>query len=104
MKQKKGRIHLIADYKQKWLPLKHLEKQSDAFGKRGKSIFGVAAFKWDEKSGEFSVLNIRVAADDSNQNWYHSMVVLGTALDIVVQLWDDVDEASLQSDGAGNNI
>jgi len=32
------------------------------------------------------------------------MVVLSTALDIVVQLWDDVDEASLQSDGAGSNI
>jgi len=96
------RCHIIVDYKQKWLPVKHLETQSDSFGKRGKSIWGGCAMRWDAKTKDYKVLNVRIACDDSKQNWYHSLACLRTNLEIVKQHWPDIDEASLQSDGAGN--
>jgi hypothetical protein len=63
------RVHLIVDYKQKWLPMKHQETQSDSFGKRGKSIWGGCAMRWDAAAKDYEVLNVRIACDDSKQNW-----------------------------------
>jgi hypothetical protein len=60
-------IHLVIDHKQKWLPKGHEETQQEGFGKRGISIFGGAATRWT--GSEYEVLNIRVAVDDSAQNW-----------------------------------
>ena len=54
------RCHIIIDYKQKWLPVKHLETQSDSFGKRGKSIHGACAIRYDPATGDYDVLNIRI--------------------------------------------
>ena len=65
-----NRCHLIVDYKQKWLPVKHLETQSDSFGKRGKSIWGGCAIRWDATTQDYAVLNVRIACDYSKQNWY----------------------------------
>ena len=60
-------IHLVIDHKQKWLPKGHEETQQEGFGKRGIYIFGGAATRWT--GSEYEVLNIRVALDDSAQNW-----------------------------------
>jgi hypothetical protein len=54
------RVHIIVDYKMKWLPVKHLETQSDSFGKRGKSIWGGCAIRFDAATGDFLVLNVRI--------------------------------------------
>ena len=54
------RCHLIVDYKQKWLPVKHNETQSDSFGKRGKSIWGGCAIRFDRSTGDYQVLNVRI--------------------------------------------
>ena len=61
------RVHLIFDYKQKVLPEKHRSTQTMAFGKKGKSLHGCAALRWDAVKEDYNVLNIRVACDDSNQ-------------------------------------
>ena len=79
----KGRWHIIVDYKQKWLPMKHHETRQDAFGKRGKSIFGAAVFRWSEATQELEVLNVRIACDDAHQNYYHTVQMIATTLDIV---------------------
>ena len=72
----KGRWHIIVDYKQKWLPMRHHETQQDAFGKRGKSIFGASVFRWSETTQELEVLNVRIACDDAHQNYYHLKIRL----------------------------
>ena len=48
------------------------------------------------------MLNVRVACDDSGQNWFHTLNTTVAALDVVLEAWPDVTDASLQSDGAGN--
>ena len=96
------RMHLIFDYKQKWLPVKHGETQSDAFGKRGKSIWGCTAIRWNVATEDFEVLNVRLVCDDSTQNWFHSLACMRTTCDILHRAWLDIDEATCQSDGAGN--
>lgn len=63
-------VHIIVDYKQKWLPVKHNETQSDSFGKRGKSIWGACVFRWAPSTSDYEVMNIRIACDDSKQNWW----------------------------------
>ena len=105
VKQVKGRWHIIVDYKQKWLPMRHHETQQDAFGKRGKSIFGAAVFRWSEATQELEVLNVRIACDDAHQNYYHTVQMIATTLDIVAEVWSDSSSditATLQADGAGN--
>jgi hypothetical protein len=92
----------LVDYKQKWLPVKHFEMQSDSFGKRGKSIWGGCFMCWDPKTEDLEVINVRIACDDSKQNWYHSLACLRTNLEIVKPHWSDITETTLQSDGAGN--
>ena len=95
-------MHIIVDYKQKVLPTGHRETQTAAFGKKGKSLHGATCLRWDKKRGDFKVLNVRVVCDDSNQTWFHTLAALRTTLDQVLDVWTDITEATLQSDGAGN--
>ena len=62
LKANPTRCHLIVDYKQKWLPVKHFETQSDSFGKRGKSIWGGCAIRWDPATDDYQVINVRIGA------------------------------------------
>ena len=66
-------MHIIVDYKQKVLPTGHRETQTAAFGKKGKSLHGATCLRWDPKVSSFSVLNVRVVCDDSNQTWFHTV-------------------------------
>eukprot|EP00966_Prymnesium_polylepis_P113396 2621928-Prymnesium_polylepis.1 len=105
LEQLKGapaRVHLIVDYKQKVLPERHRATQTEAFGKRGKSLHGGTALRWDAAKGDFNVINVRVACDDGNQTWFHTLNALRVTLDEVVKTWPDVAESTLQSDGANN--
>ena len=101
----KGRLmtmHMIVDYKQKVLPTGHRETQTAAFGKKGKSLHGATCLRWDPTRGDFRVLNVRVVCDDSHQTWFHTLAALRTTLDKVTDAWQDISEATLQSDGACN--
>lgn len=102
LKSNLTRVHLIIDYKQKILPERHRATQTEAFGKRGKSLHGATVLRWDVRAQDFNGINIRVACDDANQTWFHTLNALRTTLDEVVKLWADVDEATMQSDGANN--
>jgi hypothetical protein len=102
LKANSRRMHLIVDYKQKVLPESHRETQTECFGKRGKSLHGCTAIRYDPKCEDYSVLNVRVACDDSNQTWFHTLNTLKVSLDTIMETWEDVIESSLQSDGAGN--
>ena len=62
LKENPTRCHLIVDYKMKWLPVKHHETQSDSFGKKGKSIWGGCAIRWDPSTGDYEVINVRIGA------------------------------------------
>ena len=62
LKANPRRCHLIVDYKQKWLPVKHHETQSDSFGKKGKSIWGGCAIRYDPSTGDYEVINVRIGA------------------------------------------
>ena len=84
------------------LPERHRATQTEAFGKRGKSLHGACALRWDPAKQDFTVLNVRVACDDSNQTWFHTLNALRTTLDEVIAHWSDLSEATLQSDGAQN--
>jgi hypothetical protein len=95
-------MHLTVDHKQKLLVKKHHEAQSEGFGKRGLSIFGAMAMRWDEKSQSFLVLHVRVACDDANQDWYQTAGGTRASLDQVVASWPDITSMTLQSDGASN--
>ena len=75
-----SRVHLIADYKAKPLPSGHRETQTAAFGKKGLSLHGVTALRWDPRRGDFAALNIRVVCDDSDQTWFHTLAALRTSL------------------------
>ena len=48
------------------------------------------------------VINIRVACDDANQTWFHTLNALRATIDEVKKVWPDVNECTLQSDGANN--
>ena len=47
---------LIADYKAKVLPGRYRETQTEAYGKKGKSLWGCTAIRWDAASGDCEVL------------------------------------------------
>ena len=102
LKMNSRRMHLIVDYKQKVMPESARETQTECFGKRGKSLHGCTALRWDTKTQDFSVLNVRVACDDANQTWFHTLNGVKMSLDAIKEAWDDIDESSMQSDGAGN--
>ena len=44
----------------------------------------------------------RVVCDDSNQTWFHTLAALRTTLVQILDVWVDITESTLQSDGAGN--
>ena len=102
LKERPTAMHIIVDYKQKVLPTGHRETQTAAFGKKGKSLHGATALRWDAKRGDYQVLNVRVVCDDSNQTWFHTLAALRTTLVQILDVWVDITESTLQSDGAGN--
>ena len=87
LKANPERVHAIADYKAKPLPSGWRETQTAAFGKRGLSLHGVTALRWDMRRGDFAALNLRVVCDDSNQTWYHTLAALRTSLDMLTDVW-----------------
>ena len=84
------------------LPGRHRETQTGAFGKRGKSLHGAVAIRWDASTDDFQVLSVRVACDDADQTWFHTLSALRVTLDVVRSRWSDTDELTVQSDGANN--
>ena len=80
LKSNPRQCHMIIDYKQKVLPQRHRETQTAAFGKKGKSLHGACAIRWDSSKQDFEVINVRVACDDSNQTWYHSLNAMRVTL------------------------
>ena len=97
-----GRVLLISDYKQKVLPGKHRETQQEGFGKRGKSLWGTTALRWDSRAQDFEVLNIRIACDDAKQTWFHSLNCMTVTLDELTKAWGSGLDCDLLSDGASN--
>lgn len=120
LKERPARAHLIADYKAKPLPSGHRETQTAGFGKKGLSLHGVTALRWDERRGDFAVLNVRVTCDDSEQTWFHTLSALRTTMDQLTDTWKTLsgaapvtaplplqclpylEEVTLQTDGANN--
>ena len=105
---------LWIDYKAKPLSAKNREGQSESFGKKGKSLFGLAAmFKipsdWQgplpkdcEKEGDCVIVHVRVCSDDSDQTAWHSAQVLTTALLLLRDQYPWISFGSLYTDGATN--
>ena len=97
------RFVLIVDYKAKPLPGKNRETQTAAYGKKGMSLWGATAIRWDGTNWE--VANMRVACDDSNQTWFHTLncfkVTFGKVLTIS-EAWSRMTEVAIKCDGANN--
>ena len=107
---------IIIDYKCKPLPRANREGQTESFGKKGKSLFGfVAVFRipdsWEgelaegcDRQGDQVVYTVRVCCDDSDQDWFHSLVVFRAALTLFVTAVKDLGITGgwLCSDGASN--
>ena len=108
-------IKLTIDYKQKVLSREHRQKQSNNFGKKGKSLFGLTAEceipedftgelpKGFEREGDYAIYHVRVCADDADQDWWHSAQVFFTSIRLLQQAlpWR-VEGGYLSSDGAVN--
>ena len=93
---------LIVDYKAKVLPGRNRETQTEAYGKKGKSLWGATAVRWVNRSGDCEVLNFRIVCDDSHQTWYHTLNEFGVTLDELLVEWPRTQRAFVQSDGASN--
>jgi hypothetical protein len=113
---------LIIDYKQKRLPKRAYETQTEAFGKvqplailtcyhkvcvcvcmqRGMSISGCTALRRVPGKDEFEVLNVRLSCQDAKQTWFHSLSGLKLILQSLQQKWPQQKEAFVLSDGATN--
>eukprot|EP00966_Prymnesium_polylepis_P319365 7375841-Prymnesium_polylepis.1 len=93
---------LISDYKAKILPGRNRETQTEAFGKKGKSLWGTTAIRWDSQSEDCEVLNIRIACDDSTQTWFHTLNEFAVTLDEIEKVWPGMERAVSLSDGASN--
>ena len=105
---------LWVDYKAKPLSRKHREGQSESFGKKGKSLFGLAAMflipdDWQgalpegtEREGDVVVAHVRVCCDDSDQSVWHSIQVLTTSLLLLKGQYSWLQFGPLYSDGAVN--
>ena len=98
------RVLLICDYKQKVLPGKHRKTQQEGFGKRGKSVWGTTAVRWDSRKQDFEVLNVRIVCDDAKQTWFHSLNCMVITLDEVTKAWGSGFDHDLLSDGASNFV
>ena len=108
------RIMIFCDYKQKVLPRKWREAQSETFGKKGKSLCGVAVVfklppgfegevpKGIDREGDFAISYTRVACDDSDQDYIHSVQCFDTAIQLFKKQYPWVKEGLLYTDGAGN--
>ena len=106
---------ITIDYKQKVLSREHSQPQQNNFGKRGKSLHGLTAEclipasftgelpKGFDREGDFAIFHVRVAADDSDQDFWHSSQVLYTSIKQLLQMvpWQ-LDGCYLSSDGAVN--
>ena len=102
------------DYKMKILPSENKNAQSTSFGQRGKSLFdAVMVFKIPadytgeipkgiEREGDFCIAYQRVAADDADQDFVHSVQVFEIAMRFFKKQYPWVEEFLLYSDGAGN--
>jgi hypothetical protein len=96
------------------LSREQMEPQANNFGKRGKSLFGLAClFKlpstWEGaipegcgREGDFLVYYVRVACDDSDQGFWHSVQVFTLALKLLKQEVPFITGGPLFSDGATN--
>ena len=105
---------LWIDYKAKPLSRKPREGQSESFGKRGKSLFGLAAMllipeDWQgalpegtEREGDVMVVHVRVCCDDADQSVWHSLQVMTTALLLLKAQYPWLQFGPLYSDGAVN--
>ena len=79
------------------LSREQMEPQANNFGKKGKSLFGLAClFKlpadWSDevpkgfdREGDFLVYYVRIACDDSDQGFWHSVQVFTLALKLLKQ-------------------
>ena len=102
LKRDPSRVLLIVDYKAKVLPGRNRETQTEAYGKKGKSLWGATAIRWDQESGDCEVLNFRIVCDDSTQTWFHTLNEIGVTLDELLAEWSTAKCFDLLSDGAGN--
>ena len=93
---------LISDYKAKVLPGRNRETQTEAFGKKGKSLWGTTAIRWESRSGDCEVINVRIACDDSTQTWFHTLSMFSVTLDEIQKVWTGMARSVLLCDGASN--
>ena len=105
---------LWIDYKAKPLSMKNREGQTEAFGKKGLSLFGLATMfripsHWTgqlpidtEREGDMLIHHVRVACDDSDQSCWHSAQVPTTALLLLKAQYPWLEFGNLYSDGATN--
>eukprot|EP00966_Prymnesium_polylepis_P147227 3400642-Prymnesium_polylepis.1 len=90
---------LISDSKAKALPGRNRETQTEAFGKKGKSLWGTTAIRWDPRSGDCEVINVRIACDDSTQTWFHTLSMFSVTLDEIQKIWTGMARSVLLCDG-----
>ena len=106
-------IMLFMDYKQKVLPRKSKEGQSETFGKKGKSLCGLAfVFKVPsefvgeipkaiDREGDFAIMYIRIAADCSDQDFWQSVQTFEIGMRLFHEAFPWSRAALMYTDGAG---
>ena len=107
-------MFLTMDYKCKPLSRKNREGQGESFGKRGRSLAGIAAAftvphdwagplpKDTEREGDLIIVHVRVCADDADQSVWHSLQTFTTAILHVKAAYPWIESANLYTDGAVN--
>ena len=106
---------ITIDYKQKVLSREHNQPQQNNSGKKGKSLHGLTAEclipasftgklpEGFDREGDFAIFHVRIIADDSDQDFWHSAQVLYVSIKQLLQMvpWQ-LDGCYLSSDGAVN--